>query len=132
MITGDLDLAEQRLAAGLRLSPDEASLLSLQGVLHARRSQTRPALECVRQALDLPIGFGHAHHTYYQVACIYALLSETDKAMAWLERSVDTGYPCWPFFRLDPHLENLREHTAFQRLVADVEHTYAGLKIQRL
>jgi serine/threonine protein kinase/Flp pilus assembly protein TadD len=132
LMTGDLDLAEQRLAAGLRLSPNEASLLSLQGVLHARRSQARPALECVRQALDLPIGFGHAHHTYYQVACIYALLSEPDKAMAWLERSVDTGYPCWPFFTLDPHLKNLREHTAFTRLVADVEHTYAGLKIQRL
>jgi tetratricopeptide (TPR) repeat protein len=132
LMTGDLALAEQRLAAGLKLSPDEASLLSLEGILHARRQEPGAALECLRKALDLPIGFGHAHHTYYQVACIYALLSETDKAMAWLERSVDTGYPCWPFFRLDPHLEKLRKHTAFTRLVADVEHTYAGLKIQRL
>ena len=52
--------------------------------------------------------------------------------MAWLERSADTGFPCSPFYRLDPHLENLREHNAFKRLVADVEHTYTGLKIQRL
>jgi len=132
LMTGDLNVAEQRLAAGLKRYPDDPTLLSLQGMLHARRNENGAALECVRKALDFPITFGHAHHTYYQVASIYALLSETDKAMAWLERSVDTGYPCWPFFRLDPHLENLREHTAFKRLVADVEHTYAGLKIQRL
>jgi len=79
-----------------------------------------------------PITFGHAHHTYYQVACVYAVLGETDKAMAWLERSVDTGNPCWPFFRLDPHLENLRHEDTFTRLVAELEHKYTALKIRRL
>jgi len=132
LLIGDLNLAEQRLTAGLKLSPKEEMLISLQGVLHARRNDRAAALECVRQALDIPIGFGHAHHTYYQVSCVYALLGETEKAMAWLERSADTGFPCSPFYRLDPHLENLREHNAFKRLVADVEHTYTGLKIQRL
>jgi len=39
---------------------------------------------------------------------VYALLGDTDKAMAWLERAADTGVPCWPFFRIDPHLESLR------------------------
>ena len=101
-------------------------------MLHARRRQTDLALECVRQALDSPRSFGHTHHTYYNIACIYAVLGDTDKAMAWLERSVDTGFPCWPFFRIDPHLENLREEPAFTRLVADLEQTYAALKIQRL
>jgi hypothetical protein len=101
-------------------------------MLHARRNEPGAALECVRKALDLPITFGHAHHTYYQVACVYAVLQETEKAMAWLERSVDTGNPCWPFFRVDPHLENLRQQTAFTRLVADLEHKYTAIKIQRL
>jgi serine/threonine-protein kinase len=132
LMTGDLPVAEQRLAAGLKLSPEEPTLLTLQGILHARRNQTSAALECVRKALDLPIGFGHAHHTYYQVACVYALLRETEKALAWLERSVDTGYPCWPFFRIDPHLENLRQEPAFKRLVADLEQKYTALKIHRL
>jgi hypothetical protein len=96
------------------------------------RRHTGAALKCVRKALDFPITFGHAHHTYYQVACVYAVLSETEKAMAWLERSVDTGYPCWPFFRIDPHLENLRQEPAFKRLVADLEQKYTALKIHRL
>jgi tetratricopeptide (TPR) repeat protein len=132
LMTGDLQLAEQRLAAGLKLFPEDPTLLSFQGMLHARRNETSAALECVRKAVALPITFGHAHHTYYQVACVYAVLREKDKAMAWLERSVDTGNPCWPFFRLDPHLENLREEPAFQRLVTGLERTYTALNIRRL
>ena len=132
LMTGNLDLAGERLAAGLQRYPDEPTLLSLQGMLHAQRKETSAALDCVQKSLALPIGFGHAHHTYYQVACVYALLSQPEKAMAWLERSADTGFPCAPFFRLDPHLAPLREEAAFKELVAGVEHTCAGLKIQRL
>ena len=84
------------------------------------------------RALDSPRSFGHTHHTHYNVACVYAVLQDTDTAMAWLERSADTGFPCWPFFRIDPHLEHLRANPAFTRLVADLESTYAPLKIQRL
>ena len=100
-------------------------------MLHARRNQTDPALECVHRALDLPRSFGHTHHTYYQIACVYAVLGETDKAMAWLERSVDTGIACWPFFKIDPHLESLREKAEFKRLVADLTYRSTALKIRR-
>jgi len=57
------------------------------------------------------------------------VLRDTDKAMAWLERSVDTGFACWPFFLIDPHLERLHEEPAFRRLVSDLEQTYTALKI---
>ena len=52
--------------------------------------------------------------------------------MTWLERSVDTGNPCWPFFRVDPHLENLRPVARFQQLVAALEREYTALKLERL
>jgi tetratricopeptide (TPR) repeat protein len=130
LMSGDLDLAEKRLATALQHLPDEPLITSLQGILHARRNQTGQALECVRRALDLPRSFGHTHHTYYQIACVYAVLRDTDKAMAWLERSVDTGFACWPFFRIDPHLEHLRENPEFIRLTDDLEHKYTSLKIR--
>jgi tetratricopeptide (TPR) repeat protein len=132
LLSGDLEVAEQRLAAALRQLPDEPMLVSLQGILRARCNQAGFALECVRKALDSPRSFGHTHHTYYQIACVYAVLGETDKAMAWLERSVDTGFACWPFFQVDPHLERLREEPEFKRLVGDLEQKYASLSIQRL
>jgi tetratricopeptide (TPR) repeat protein len=132
LLSGDLELAEQRLKAALQQIPDEPLIVSVQGMLYARRRQTDLALQCVRHALDAPRSFGHTHHTYYNIACVYAVLGETDKAMAWLERSVDTGFACWPFFQVDPHLESLREEPEFKRLVAALEHEYATLKIQRL
>jgi predicted Zn-dependent protease len=132
LYSGNLDLAEEHLATAVEQLPDEPLLVSLQGMLHARRNRTGPALECVRRALDSPRSFGHTHHTYYQIACVFGVLGDAQKAMAWLERTADTGFPCWPFFKRDPHLENLRELPVFEKLVADLEHKYSALRIQRL
>ena len=132
LMSGDLDLAGQRLEAGLKLYPDEPLIISLQGMFHAWRNEPGPAVECVRKALDSPRSFGHTHHTHHQIACVYAVLGDKGKAMAWLERSADTGFPCWPFFKLDPHLENLRGEAAFQRFVDGLERKYTALKIQRV
>jgi serine/threonine protein kinase len=132
LMLGNLDAAEQRSAAAVKLYPDEPLIVSVQGILHAWRNQRGPALECVRQAQESALSFGHTHHTYHQIASVYAVLGETAKAMEWLEHSVDTGFPCWPFFKIDPHLENLRPDPRFQRLVADLERQYTAVKIQRL
>ena len=131
LLTGDLILAEQRLAAGLKLFPNDPLLLSRQGMLHAWRKETSAAVECVRKALDFPPTLGHSHHIDYQVGCVYAVLGETGRAMAWLERSVDTGFPCWPFFKLDRHLENLRGERRFQGLMAGLEREYTAFQISR-
>jgi tetratricopeptide (TPR) repeat protein len=132
LMLGNLDVAEQRLAVGLQLYPEEPLMVSIQGMLHARRGQRSLALECIHKAQESPHSFGHTHHTHYNIASAYAVLGETEKAMAWLERSVETGNPCWPFFLVDPHLENLRPEPRFQRLVAGLEREYTALKIQRL
>ena len=94
-------------------------------MLLARRQQPDLALACVQQALDSPRSFGHTHHTYYQIACTYAVLGDAGKAMAWLERSVDTGFACWPFFQIDPHLEHLQTTGEFTRLIEGLARKYA-------
>jgi TolB-like protein/Tfp pilus assembly protein PilF len=132
LLRGDLELAEQRLAMALKQLPDEPWFLSFQGMLHAQRGQADLALQSVRRALEAPGSFGHTHHTYYNIASVHAVLGNPETAMAWLERSVNTGFACWPFFRVDPYLESLRDVPAFTRLVADLEQTYTALKIQRL
>lgn len=71
-------------------------------------------------------------YTYEQIAAIYAVLGETDKALSWLERSIDTGNPCWPFFRIHPFLENLRGAPRFQELMDGLERRYTALEIHRL
>ena len=59
-------------------------------------------------------------------------MRDIDKALAWLERSVYTGFPCWPFFKVDPHLKNLRPEPHFQQLIIDLERQYTALKIERV
>jgi eukaryotic-like serine/threonine-protein kinase len=129
LLSGSLDVAEERLAIAQKQLGDDPLIITLHGMLHARREQTGLALDCVRAALSCPHSFGHTHHTYYQVACIYAVLGDTTNAMAWLERSVNTGFPCWPFFKVDPHLERLRTEPEFNQLVGDLERKYTALKI---
>jgi serine/threonine protein kinase/Tfp pilus assembly protein PilF len=132
LLIGDLDLAERRFERAQQQLAEDPLLFSLHGMLFARREQPALALECVRRALDSPRSFGHTHHTYYQIACVHAILGEVDKAMAWLERSVDTGFACWPFFRIDPHLESLRDEPQFKRLVAALQNKYTAPKIQSI
>ena len=132
LLRGDLGLAEQRLATALTQLPYEPLLDTFHGIVHARRDQADLAIECVRRALDSPRSFGHTHHTYYSIACIHAVLGDAEKAMAWLERTADTGFPCWPFFKIDPHLQNVRQEPAFVRLVGDLEATYTAIRIQRV
>jgi serine/threonine protein kinase/Flp pilus assembly protein TadD len=132
LMTADLDIAEHRVATALEKFPDEPLFISLQGMLHARRGDADAALGCVRKALDFPISLGHGHHTHHHVACIYAVLGENEKAMAWLEKSIDNGFPCWPFFPIDPYLENLRTESRFQNSISALEREFMGLKFNRL
>jgi serine/threonine protein kinase/Tfp pilus assembly protein PilF len=130
LLSGDLDVAEIRLAVALKQLGNEPLITSLQALLHARRNQSDPALAYVRRALDSPRSFGHTHHTYYQIACVYAVLGDKPNAMAWLERSIETGFACWPFFQLDPNLENLRDESEFKQLVSHLERTYSSVKVR--
>jgi tetratricopeptide (TPR) repeat protein len=132
LFMGSLDVAEQRLRVALSHYPDEPLIVSLQGMLHASRSQDSLALECVRQALESPNSFGHTHHTYEQIACVYATLGDSEKGLAWLRRSIDSGNPCWPFFKIHPLLQNLRSQPRFQTLMAELEERYTALEIRRL
>jgi serine/threonine protein kinase/Tfp pilus assembly protein PilF len=132
LLMGDLDEASERLTAALAQYPEEPLFISMRGMLHARRRQRDASLDCVRKSLEYPVSFGHAHHTYHHVACVYSELGETEKAIAWLEKSIDSGNPCWPFFRTDPYLENLRNEIRFHQLVSTLERKFTALTIERL
>jgi hypothetical protein len=99
-------------------------IVSLLGVYHALMGRAGPALECLTRACSSAKTFGHAHHTYYQVACILALLGRTTEAFEWLERSVSTGFACWPFFMKDSCLQNLRSLSEFEVLVSSLQAKY--------
>jgi len=124
MMTEDWHEAKALLDEAIRLLPDEPLTASLFGVFYALRGKSERALEFLNRACASPKSFGHAHHTYYQVACILAVLERPSEAFEWLERSVSTGFACWPFFVKDPWLGNLRELPEFDVLVSSLQARY--------
>jgi DNA-binding winged helix-turn-helix (wHTH) protein/tetratricopeptide (TPR) repeat protein len=124
MMTGDLQEAKILLDEAVQLLPDEPLIVSLLGVFYALTGRAEKALDCLTEASASPKSFGHAHHSYYQFACILALLEQHEAAFEWLERSVSNGFACWPFFLKDPHLKNLRTLEAFDVLVSSLQAKY--------
>jgi len=124
MMTGNWQEARTLLDEALQLLPEEPLITSLQGVLSALTGSPEHALDCVTKACASPKSFGHAHHIYYQIACIFALTGRHATALEWLERSVGTGFGCWPFFLKDPCLESLRGLPEFELLVSTLQAKY--------
>jgi DNA-binding winged helix-turn-helix (wHTH) protein len=124
MLTRDWSEAKALLDHAAKLLPGEPLTVSLRGLFYALTGKEQKAKECVTLACASPKSFGHAHHTYYQIASIHAVLGRPAEALDWLERSVSTGFACWPFFMKDPCLENLRKLHEFEILVSSLQARY--------
>ncbi len=132
LLMGEMNTAEKMLRESLDEFPEEPLFVSLQGMLHAQRGEAERALECAQRACESPRSFGHTHHTLYQVACVHSILGEDNKALAWIDRAVSTGFRCWPFFRVDPSLTNLRRLPAFQNYLAEIEKDCSQIRIPEI
>jgi DNA-binding winged helix-turn-helix (wHTH) protein/tetratricopeptide (TPR) repeat protein len=124
MMTGNFKEARVLMEEAVQLLPEEPMIVSLQGVLYALMRKQEKALDCLNKACANPNSFGHAHHSYYQIACILSLLGRREAGFEWLERSVATGFACWPYFLKDPWIKNLRELPAFDVLVSSLQAKY--------
>jgi DNA-binding winged helix-turn-helix (wHTH) protein/Tfp pilus assembly protein PilF len=124
VMTGNREEASRLLEEAVRLVPDDPIIISLQGLHHAMQGNREAAMEYVTRACSIPKSFGHAHHTYYQIACTFALMGQRETAFEWLERSVSTGFACWPLFLKDPCLASLRPLPDFEVLISALQAKY--------
>jgi tetratricopeptide (TPR) repeat protein len=124
MMTGEWKEAKALLDEAVQALPDDPIIISSQGVFYALTGKHEQALDCMMRACANPRSFGHAHHTYYQIACILALIGRRETAFEWLERSVSSGFACWPYFQKDHCLQNLRGLPEFELLVSSLQAKY--------
>ncbi|HET7106527.1 MAG TPA: winged helix-turn-helix domain-containing protein [Candidatus Acidoferrum sp.] len=124
MMTGEMKEASVMLEEALQLLPEEPLIASLQGVFFALSGKEGKALDCLTRACAIPKSFGHAHHSHYQCACILSILGHREGGFEWLERSVSSGFACWPFFEKDPFLKNIRELAGYEALVSSLQAKY--------
>ena len=118
LLTGQLEKASKFVAEAIDAYPAEPLIISLQGILQAHLGHADLAVQAATRACASPLSFGHTHHTHYQIACIHAVLGDKQSALHWLERAVETGFPCWPFFLRDHSLNSLRGMPEFKDLIS--------------
>jgi protein kinase/serine/threonine-protein kinase len=64
----------------------------------------------------------------YDVASVYAVQGETDRAIEWLQRAVDGGYVWVERISIDPLLDTIREDARFKEIVAHLEIKVAEIR----
>ncbi len=58
-------------------------------------------------------------NSFYNIACIYALQNQKDKALEYLKKSIAAGFIDWEHFQKDTDLDNLREMPEYTKMMAD-------------
>jgi tetratricopeptide (TPR) repeat protein len=123
---------KETAAAKLRLEkfftdyPDRSAdplAQSTLAMLFAADGDTSKAMEAIRlaRAQEKQYVGGHYHHVSYNIASAYALMKDSANALIALRKAAEDGYPCYPRFKNDPNLDNLRLDPEFKRFMDDLQ-----------
>jgi len=99
---------------------------SIQAVLAASAGEQHLAEAKIESAVKRGKGYGHFHHTAYQIACAYAAMNKPEQAIKWLQAAADDGFPCLPLFETDRNLETIRKDPKFVSLLNRLRQQWEG------
>ena len=94
---------------------------SVQALIAALAGKRDLAENKISEAIEKGKGFGHFHHTAYNIACAYSLMNKPDLAIKLLESAAHEGFPCYPLFDTDPYLDSLRHDSRFVSLLMQLK-----------
>jgi len=97
------------------------AVTSVKAILLAKEGRAREAETAIKNAIEIGKGYGHFHHTAYNIAVAYSLMNRTEPALEWLKAAAEDGFPCYPLFEKDSYLDNLRKHPQFAMLMAKLK-----------
>jgi tetratricopeptide (TPR) repeat protein/tRNA A-37 threonylcarbamoyl transferase component Bud32 len=89
------------------------NVTSVKAILLAKAGKQQEAEETIRRAIEIGTGYGHFHHTAYNIASAYAIMNDRDQALKWLQDTADDGFPNYTYFERDSNLDNLRSDHRF-------------------
>jgi len=94
---------------------------SVKAMMLARDHKETEAEGAIKRANEIGKGFGHFHHTAYNIASAYALMGKTEAAIKWLQDAAEDGFPCYPLFENDANLNSLRKDEHFIAFMAKLK-----------
>jgi TolB-like protein/tetratricopeptide (TPR) repeat protein/tRNA A-37 threonylcarbamoyl transferase component Bud32 len=127
---GRREEAAAMLEESLRDYPQDngGTFTSVQALIAALAGDQATAEARIRSSIEKGKGFGHFHHSAYNIACAYSLMNKPDQAIKWLQAAADNGFPCYPLFESDPYLDPLREDTRFTALMTRLKEQWKSYK----
>jgi len=105
--------AVEAIKKHLELNPDDARAVTIGAGALSRIGERKTGLEWADRAIAIEPNDGGVR---YNVACVYALGGEKDKAIACLEHAVQAGFAHRDWVENDPDLDSLRDDPRFQSL----------------
>ena len=107
----------------LRENPiDEGGVgTSVKAMMLAHDGKVEDALAAIKRADEIGRGFGHYHHTAFNIASAYALMNMQDQAVDYLQLAADDGFPCYPLFEADDSFVNIRRNSRYVALLAKLK-----------
>lgn len=101
-----------------RRDPLCSDVIELLGGLYTRQGRIADGLKMDRKLVRLRPDNATAH---YNLACSLALSRRRIDALRSLEHAIALGYADYDWMQQDPDLEGLKDHPAFQRLLAKLQ-----------
>ena len=122
------DEAQASLQRSRDLYPDDPTgvLTALDAVFQAP-SNPEVAQRQIEKAI-VRVGFNPSHHTEYFVGSAWAQMGRADEAVRFLRQAAENGFPCLPLLQQDPNLDPIRNHPAFETLIAHLEQRIGSLR----
>jgi hypothetical protein len=107
----------------LRAHPEDKGgvVTSTRAIWRAKVGDAGRAAADISAALEKGKGYVHFHHTAYNVASAYAVLSQPGPAVHWLRVAAETGWPCYPHYLNDPNLTNIRGDAGYIAFMAQLK-----------
>ena len=113
---GRTDAAIAAVAPGGAIRDEELKKLDMNEIallaqLFARAGRRRDAEHVLAVAIPLaanPTGLSDTHHAQFAIGCAYALLGDHDRALEWVTKAANEGYPSYPRFSSERDLDRSR------------------------
>ena len=99
----------------LTLQPNSFQALSRVAMLHIKEKNYTDAISLLSGPM---LGLQPDNAAInYNIACLYALQNDEDKAIDWLRLAVEKGYDGWEKIKTDPDLENIRDSKYYKEII---------------
>jgi len=108
--------------------PNESFVTAMEATLTALNGDFARAESLADDAGSSLRSLTHTHHTWHFCAGAYALIGNTDKALAELRRCADLGLPNYRLFEIDPNLRPLHEIHAFRELMLSLRQEHESIR----